>query len=108
MDELNNFIYISLQKYFNTVFNLGITSQKDIDNLIILKYIRSLIQQNLQYITQEDLFYIIEAIGCLQNSSCILSHNSDYTKLRINTIDEKLINMEVSPSCGCTNTELFI
>lgn len=72
MDE---FVYNALCHYFEALGKLGYYKQGDIDKLLVLIYLNTLLTDDYRgYITDEDYAAIERALNCLYGTSCLIPY----------------------------------
>ena len=91
MDEI---LYNSLLKYFNTLSSVGYVSYKDVDKLLLLTIIQEFIYNDFRgFISEDDYREIEEFLYKIFGTSCLIpypNYCNDYTmnKLHLGDISE--------------------
>lgn len=75
MEEIDNLLSKSLDKYFNILRTLGYTQQNNVDNLIILSGLSYILNTFQLYITEEDLRAIYQVLLCI-SGNCIIDYQT--------------------------------
>ena len=72
MDE---FIYNSLSHYFSALCKLGHYKQGDVNKLIVLIYLNTLLSENFRgHVNGDDYATIERALNCLYGTSCLIPY----------------------------------
>ena len=72
MDE---FIYNSLSHYFSALCKTGYYKQGDVNKLIVLIYLNTLLTEDFRgYVGEEDYTTIEKALNCLYGTSCLIPY----------------------------------
>lgn len=72
MDE---FVYNALCHYFTALSKLGYYKQGDVDKLLVLIYINTLLSDDYRgHISDEDYAAIERALNCLYGTSCLIPY----------------------------------
>ena len=72
MDE---FVYNALCHYFAALSKLGYYKQEDVDKLLVLIYINTLLSDDYRgHISDEDYAAIEMALNCLYGTSCLIPY----------------------------------
>ena len=78
MDE---FIYNSLLHYFSALCKTGYYKQGDVNKLIVLIYLNTLLTEDFRgYVSEEDYATIEKALNCLYGTSCLIPY-PEYKKM---------------------------
>lgn len=70
--DLTNLSYEALHRYFTRLAWSGYVNYKDVDSLIILIYIQEILEEF--DLDEDELNIIIQALSCLQGSSCMIPY----------------------------------
>lgn len=75
-----NQVYTALNKYFNTLTNVGYVKQGDVNKLLLLCSIEELLNNDFRgLVSQEDYNLINKALYCLYGSSCLIPYPDYYS-----------------------------
>ena len=74
MEELDNLVSESLNRYFTVLESLGQISNADTNKLILLSFIQEFLGEYQGYITEEDYRVIDSIIQCLAGTSCLIPY----------------------------------
>lgn len=78
---MDNFVYDSFDRYFQTLHKLGYVNDRNVQSLLILNYYFNLIYNDYRgYISEEDYKYIEKALNCLYGTNCLIPY-PDYLKM---------------------------
>lgn len=78
MEEITNLTYNSIVKYFTTLQQFGYKSYNDVYKLITLVGLEEMLDVFAEFITEEDLKYIMSAINCLSGTTCLIDFPTYY------------------------------
>ena len=82
MEELDNLVSESLNRYFTVLESVGQVSDADTSKLILLQFLQEFLQEYQGYITEEDYRVIDRIIQCLAGTSCLIPYRQ-YQQLSI-------------------------
>lgn len=78
---MENFVYNSINKYFNVLIKMGYVKDKTVEDLVVLIFYYHLLYDDFRgYITKEDYRSIEKALNCLYGTSCLIPY-PDYLKM---------------------------
>lgn len=78
MDE---FVYNSYDKYFQTLGKLGHVSDSDVEKLLVLNFYYNLMYKDYRgNVSEEDYRLIDQALNCLYGTSCLIPY-PEYTSM---------------------------
>lgn len=78
---MDNILYESLSRYFNTLSKLGYKSYSDVDRLLVLIFIQEWLEDKcLNYINEDDQRIIERVLYCLYGSSCLIPYPTNIVK----------------------------
>lgn len=72
---MDNILYIALSRYFNALSKLGYMSHSDVDKIIVLMFIRDLLEDNCnKFMTEETQRNIDNVLYCIYGTTCLISY----------------------------------
>lgn len=74
MEDLNNFAFQSLDRYFKVLEKTGYISDTDVNKVLLTSFIQEFIEEFEGYITEEDYNLINKILVCLSGTSCLISY----------------------------------
>ena len=78
---MDNFVYQSFDKYFQTLGKTGYLSSNNTFKLIVLNFIFELIYKDYRgYVSKEDYLALDRALNCLYGTTCLIPY-PDYLKM---------------------------
>lgn len=72
MEALNTLVFNSIDRVFNVLRQVGYINRCNINSVLALIYLSDMLNKYSNYITDEDYKYIINAIKCLSENSCLI------------------------------------
>ena len=72
MDEITNITYDAIYRYFTSLAQFGYRSYGDVDKLLALISLDEMINVFAEYMDEETLQSIINAIYCLSGTTCLI------------------------------------
>lgn len=80
MEHLTNIAAEATYRYFDSLAKFGYKNYKDVERLLVLNYIESLLSKDyFEHITEEDYRIISNALNCLFGSNCMIDMPSYFT-----------------------------
>lgn len=77
---MEDFLYNAYNHYFAALKTLGYYSYKDVEKLLVLDFIVSMIYDYRGYVKKEDYAVFERALECLWGTSCLIPY-ADYLKM---------------------------
>ena len=72
---MDNIIYNSLLRYFNTLITFGNVKYKDVYKILFLIWVnQQLTTKFSEYITEDDIRIMQRSVNCMFNSSCLIPY----------------------------------
>lgn len=72
MEALNTLVFNSIDRIFNVLRQVGYINSCNINSVLALTYLSGILNKYSNYITDKDYKYIINAIKCLSENSCLI------------------------------------
>lgn len=102
MEDINNLIATSIDKYYEILSTLGYKSYDDVYKLLVLIAIQQLLDNYTEFITEDDIKTFYRVISCI-SGNCIIDEleltNEDSFVHEIKT----LLNLRIT-QCGMFRT----
>lgn len=76
MDEMTNISYDAIVRYFTSLAQFGYRSYGDVNKLLALLTLDDLLNVFSEYIDENDLRSIVNAIYCLSGTTCLIDFPS--------------------------------
>lgn len=74
MDEMTNISYDAIVRYFTSLAQFGYRSYGDVNKLLALLTLDDLLNVFSEYIDENDLRSIVNAIYCLSGTTCLIRY----------------------------------
>lgn len=72
MEGLDNLTFQTLERYFTVLEKVGYIKDGDVNKVILLTFLRDIVENFQYYLTEEDYNTINNILACLYGSSCLI------------------------------------